>query len=241
MTTLHGWGALFDCPSPSPYVMKADIQMQMLGVEYDYAIADLDAVTKHKAPYVNDGGQVIQDSIFIRSHFENKFSKDLDAGLSASERSSAWALERLVEGHLADMMITERWLNDDNFNKGPIVFFMGVPEEAREQVITEAREGTRMGLQGKGFGRHSLSECMDLAQRDLDAVAGQLGDKPYLFGDKITGADAGVAGMLIAAGTPFFDGQLSGAIAAHDNLTAYAGRIRASYLDHNKWPAPAGM
>ena len=32
MTTLFGWGPMFDCPSPSPFVMKSDIQLQMLGV-----------------------------------------------------------------------------------------------------------------------------------------------------------------------------------------------------------------
>ena len=55
MITLFGWGPMFDCPSPSPYVMKSDIQLQMLGVDFDRAIADLDAVPKHKAPYVMDG------------------------------------------------------------------------------------------------------------------------------------------------------------------------------------------
>ena len=52
MTTLFGWGPMFDTRGPSPFVLKADIQMQMLGVGFERANAVLEAVAKHKAPYV---------------------------------------------------------------------------------------------------------------------------------------------------------------------------------------------
>lgn len=92
-TTLFGWGRMFDLPSPSPYVTKTDIQMQMLGITFDRAIADLDTVDKHKAPYVNDGGTVVQDSAWIRKHFEAKTGIDLDQGLTAPQRAThmSWA------------------------------------------------------------------------------------------------------------------------------------------------------
>ena len=92
MTTLFGWGPMFDCPSPSPFVMKSDIQLQMLGVDFDRAIADLEAVSKHKAPYVEDDGQIIQDSNFIRAHFEKKL------GRRASQCRDGWrALDERIE------------------------------------------------------------------------------------------------------------------------------------------------
>jgi hypothetical protein len=49
---------MFGAPSPSPYVIKCDMQLQMLGVNFTRAIADLEAVSKHKAPYVKDDGQI---------------------------------------------------------------------------------------------------------------------------------------------------------------------------------------
>ena len=110
MITLYGWGPMFDCPSPSPYVMKTIIQLQMLGVEFDCAMADLETVSKHKAPYVDDGGTLIQDSNFIRSHFEKKLGRSLDAGLSDSEKATGWALERMAEGHLTKCMAAQRWM-----------------------------------------------------------------------------------------------------------------------------------
>ena len=90
MITLYGWGPMFDCPSPSPYVMKTDMQLQMLGIEFDRAIADLDAVPKHKAPYVYDGEQLIQDSNFIRAYFEDKLGKSLPSGLSDEKQAASW-------------------------------------------------------------------------------------------------------------------------------------------------------
>lgn len=104
MTTLYGWGPMFDCPSPSPYVMKTEIQLQMLGVEFDRAFADLESVSKHKAPYVEDDGEIIQDSNFIRAHFEKKFGSSLLDGLSPREQALSWALERMAEGHLGAVM-----------------------------------------------------------------------------------------------------------------------------------------
>ncbi len=241
MTTLYGFGPMFDLPSPSPYVMKSQIQLQMLGVDYDCAFADLETVSKHKAPYVEDDGQVIQDSNFIRAHFEKKLNRRLDDGLSDGEKATGWALERMAEDHLAKSMLTARWLNDDNFNKGPIAFFMAVPEEAREQTCNEVRETVRSGLYDAGFGRHSDAEQMELAGRDIQAIAHQLGDKPFLFGDSPSAADASVSGVLMSCAAPFFDTPLVEMIARHDNLPAYLQRIEAQFLTTDTWPNPPGM
>jgi len=143
MTTLFGWGPMFGARGPSPFVLKTDIQLQMLGVSFDRRMADLETVKKHKAPYVEDDGEVIEDSTFIRAHFEKKLCRDLDAGLGETERGQAWALERLLEDRLNMIMIAERWLDDDNFFKGPAQFFARVPEAARAQVIDEVRTGLR--------------------------------------------------------------------------------------------------
>ncbi|MEZ5947120.1 MAG: hypothetical protein R3C13_01215 [Hyphomonas sp.] len=106
MITLYGWGPMFGCPSPSPFVMKADIQLQMLGVDFTRAIADLESVPKHKAPYVIDDGQLVEDSNFIRQHFEQKLGKQLYAGMSGRDLAASWALERMAEGQLTKIWDT---------------------------------------------------------------------------------------------------------------------------------------
>ena len=236
MTTLYGWGPMFACPSPSPYVMKTEIQLQMLGVEFDRAIADLESVSKQKAPYVEDDGQIIQDSNFIRAHFERKLGRSLLDGLTPREQALSWALERMAEGHLTDVMAGERWMDDANFSKGPALFFQDVPAPAREQVYDEVRTGMRQTRWGAGIGRHSRDEQMQLAAWDLAAIAAQLGDRMFLLGDEPTVADASVSAVLISCETPYFDTPLSGLVHQHANLPAYIRRIRETYLPEGVWP-----
>ena len=236
MITLYGWGPMFDCPSPSNYVMKTDIQLQMLGLDFDRAIADLDSVSKHKAPYVTDGDLLIQDSNFIRAHFERKLGKSLDAGLTDEQRAASWALERMAEGHLTTIMAMERWLKDENFFKGPIHFFGDVPEASRPTVVKELREGMVATHYAAGMGRHTEAERMQLAEWDLQALAIQLAAKPFLFGDRPTAADASVSAVLISCATEFFDTPLSDLVRDHTNLVGYMDRMATRFFAKNRWP-----
>ena len=236
MITLYGWGPMFDCPSPSPFVMKTDIQLQMLGVDFDRAIADLESVPKHKAPYVIDGGKLVEDSNFIRQHFEQKLGRGLYDGMSDKDIALAWSLERMAEGQLTKIMAWERWMKDANFDKGPAQFFSDVPAPARRGVMRDIREGIAATHAGEGTGRFTDAERMQLARWDVDAIALQLGDRPFLLGDEPTCPDASVASVLIAAATEFFDTPLSGLVRQHTNLVDYTDRVKARYFAHVLWP-----
>src|SRR5688572_30809768 len=168
-TTLFGWGPMFGVRGPSPFVLKTDMQLQMLGVRFERAIADLEGVSKHKAPYVRDGELLIEDSTFIRAHFERKLDRHLDSRLTREQRAAAWALERLLEDRLYFIAVHERWLEDANFFKGPAQFFGDVPEAQRAAVMAQVRDGLREMLVRHGLGRHSRAERMELAARDIAA------------------------------------------------------------------------
>ena len=237
MITLYGWGPMFDCPSPSPFVMKTDMQLQMLGVEFDRAFANLDAVPKHKAPYVIDGDLLIEDSNFIRAHFERKLGVSLNDGLDDAQRAAAWGLERMAEGDLLGVVVMERWMKDENFAKGPSQFFEDVPAAARSGVIQAARDSVAAGMYQRGLSRHSEAERMQLAAWDLEALACQLGAKPYLFGDEPTAADASVAGVLISGATPYFNTPLTALVRGHGNLADYMDRMTGRFFAKNRWPS----
>lgn len=239
MTTLYGWGPMFGTPSPSPFVMKADMQLQMLGVPFERAFADLEAVPKHKAPYVEDDGQIIEDSTFIRLYFEQKLDLDLDAGLSPAERGAAWGLERMLEDRLTMIMAYERWLVDANFDKGPRLFFSAVPEPERTALCKDVREQLHTMMVRHGIGRHTREERLLLAERDISAIAAVLGDKPFMFGDKPTALDASAFGVLSSCATPFFDTPLIGLVRERQNLVAFLDRVEQRYFGAALWPAMA--
>ena len=233
--TLYGWGPMFGVPGPSPFVLKSELQLQLLRVDFARKLADLESVKKHKAPYVQDGGRLVQDSTFIRAHFEEKSGRDLDAGLSSAQRALAWSLERLLEDRLALINAHERWLEEDNFERGPMQFFRDVPEAMRGQVMKGAVEGIRAWHYGHGIGRHSRQERMWLAERDIAAVARALGDQPFMFGSQPTAVDGATFGVLVSCTSPIFSSRLPELVQKHDNLVNYLQRIEQRYFPADRW------
>lgn len=225
MITLFGFGPAFGLPDPSPFVMKTEIQLKMAGVPYRFERAAPQTAPKGKIPFIQVGAHRVGDSTFIRAHIEKHHKFDFDAGLSTHERAQAWAIERMLEDHLYFAMIEHRWMDDENWHKGPSHFFDGAPEG----VARDARERVRMVQHGHGIGRHSHDEIAELADRSLTSLSIILGDKPYVMGENPTGVDATAAAMTAAMLTPFFTGEIRRRAERHANLTAYRDRMFAQY------------
>ena len=225
MITLYGFGPAFGLPDPSPFVMKTEIQLKMAGVRYRFERAAPQESPKGKIPFIQVGAHRVGDSTFIRAHLEKHHNFDFDAGLCTAERAQAWAIERMLEDHLYFAIVNFRWLDDENWMKGPSHFFDGAPEA----VAKEVRERVRATQMGHGLGRHSHDEIMDLADRSLTALSVILGDKPYVMGENPTGVDATAAAMTAAMLTPFFTGEIRRRAERHANLAAYRDRMFAQY------------
>ena len=225
MITLFGFGPAFGLPDPSPFVMKTEAQLKMAGLAFKRERGGPQASPKGKVPFIDDDRLRIADSTFIRAHIEKKYRFDFDSGLCTVERALAWTMERMLEDHLYFALIHARWMDDANWAKGPIQFFDGAPES----VAAGARERVRVMLYGQGTGRHSDAEIAELAGRSLDALSNFLGDKPYLMGENICGADATAFAMVAGILTPFFDSPLRDAALCHRNLSDYVGRMMQRY------------
>lgn len=225
MIILAAFGPLWGTPDPSPFVIKTETQLKMLGLPYAKERRRPSDGPKGKTPFIIDGDEVVGDSVFIREYLEWTYSRDLDAGLSPAQRARGWAVERMVEDHLYWAIVHTRWAVRENFDKGPAVFFEGAPEAVREA----AREAVARTLFGQGFGRHSPTEVGELAARSWAAAAEMLGDGPYLAGETIGGADASLFGAVVAAATPHFDSPVRDALLTHPNLLAFRERMLARF------------
>lgn len=228
MITLYGFGPAFGLPDPSPFVMKSEVQLKMAGVAYKFERAAPPMAPKGKIPFIEIGIQTgahrVGDSTFIRAHIEKEFGFDFDKGLSAEQRAQAWAIERMLEDHLYFAVMHARWLDDENWEKGPKAqFFAGAPDG----VAGGARERVRQTLHAHGLGRHRDDEIAELGARSLDSLAVLLGGKPFLFGDTPCGADATAFAFTASALTPFFDSALRKRAACHANLASYRDRMMA--------------
>lgn len=233
--TLYATRAGFGLPDTSPFVIKTEVQLKMAGLVYDRASAIPPQAPNGKLPFINDHDEVVSDSTFIRAHIERKYGVDLDEGLDACQRAQSWAIERLLEDHLYFAMVWFRWIDPENFAKGPAHFADGAPEAGRAQLRQDMQARKAVELHAQGMGRHTPARIDVLGERSIDALAQLLGDKPWLMGETHSGVDAAAFGMLACVATPFFDTPLRRAVEAHPNLIAYVARMMRRYYPEHPW------
>ena len=235
MIILYGLGPGFDLPEISPFVTKTEVQLKMAGLAYRKERALPPASPKGQLPFIVDGTETIADSTFIRAHIEGKAGFDFDAPLSLQERAQAWAFERMIEHHIYSALVGARWIDPENFAKGPSHFFDGAPEHNREKLREDAQFRVAENYLLSGLGRHGPDDDVDLAVRSLFALSVQLGDKSYLMGNKPSGVDATAFGALAGILTPFFESRLRDRAEGFPNLTAYVDRMMDTYYPEFAW------
>ncbi len=235
MITLYGFGPNFGLPEISPYVTKTEVQLQMAGLGYRKEQAFPEQSPKGQMPFIDDDGQLVADSTFIRGHIERKYGIDLDAGLNPRQRAEAWAIERMVENHFGWTVGHARFFLPENFEKGPAHFFDHAPEPQRSAMREAMMERARETFLAVGVLRHSPEEIAQLGGRSIEALAQFLGDKPYLLADRPTAVDAIAFAALAALVTPFFESPLRSRAERHPNLCAYVDRMMARFYPRFGW------
>ncbi len=225
MITLYTFGPYFGLPDGSPFVTKAMLLLKIAGMDYVENRNGYRAAPKGKLPFIDDEGEKIADTTFIRRHIEQKYRLDFDAGLSPEQKAVAWALEKMCEDHLYWLIIADRWLDDASFAKGPAHFFDAAPAPVRPLLRLAIRRKVRKAAWEQGLFRHTAEQRLALAKTDFAAISTLLGDKPYLFGDQPRGVDAAVGAFVIGGLCPHFDGACRQASESFANLSAYGARI----------------
>ena len=225
MITLYAFGPAFGLPDMSPFVTKVEMLLKIAGLDYRTDANGFRKAPKGKLPYIEDDGDRIADSTFIRWHLERKYEIDFDRGLDTEQRAIAWAFEKMLEDHAYWTVLHARWIDDDNFDKGPRKFFEGVPALMRPIIRRVARRQIRAEIHGHGMGRHAPEEIVARGTRSLDAAADFLADKSFMMGAEISGLDATAFAFIGGSLCPLFDTPLRGAVERHDNLKRYVGRM----------------
>ena len=235
MITLYTFGPNFGLPDASPFVMKAELLLKMSGIPYEINLKGFAKAPKGKLPYIEENGAIVADSTFIRYHLEEKHGVDFDKGLNPEQKGAAWGLEKMLEDQLYWVLIDERWMRDENFRKGPSVFFRAIPMPLRPVMVFMIRRKIAATLNGQGTGRHSAAEKARLAAHCLAAVSAVLGERPFLMGDEPCGADAAVLAFLAGCLTPYFDTHLLTSAQKHPNLVDYTRRGMRRYYPDFPW------
>jgi glutathione S-transferase len=127
-------------------------------------------------------------------------------------------------------MVYDRWMVEEN---GPITkeTVLGlIPAPARVVVAPLARRGVRRQLAGHGIGLHSRDEIHAIGCRDVGAIAGFLGAKPFLMGGAPTSIDAVAYGLLANIAWAPVASPVKDELAKRTNLSAWLERMRERYF-----------
>ncbi len=154
MITLHCFGSAPELPDFSPFVVKVMALMRFAGLDFIEKRQLSVGAPKDKLPFIDDGGETIADSTFIRFHFEKNHGIDFDNSLSRQQKAQAWAIEKMCEEHLYWTMLHSRWMLDANFELGGSKLFDGLPVPVQPLIKWMVRRQFKRNLWGQGIGRH---------------------------------------------------------------------------------------
>lgn len=230
MLKLNVFGPYFGLPDASPFCIKAITLLKMSGLPFSELRMKFKEAPKGKAPYLVDGDATIADSHFIMMHLETGHSADFSGGYTATELAKGWAVARMLEEHFYFLTMNIRWLNDENFWKGPYQFFVDVPAPIRSLIARIVRRKVYKTLDLQGLGRHTAEERLKLAIGDLNAVELMLGNQRFFLGDKPCGVDATVFAFVLAGGCRHFNSPIVDYIQSRPKLMGYVERMKSIYF-----------
>ncbi len=197
MIRLHQYPPMFGIPNPSPFCMKLETWLRMTGLPFEIVrVVDPRKGPKGKVPWIEDQGRTIADSAFIIEYLKETYGDPLSTNLSADERATSLALQRLIEEHLYWAIAHGRFLDDEVWPSTKTQFLAGFPAPLRPLVGRLVRKTIAKSLHMQGLGRHSQEELYRLACDDLTALSTSLGSKQYFFGERPTELDAIAYGFL---------------------------------------------
>ncbi len=109
-------------------------------------------------------------------------------------------------------------------------YFSDVPSLIRGFVFGMVRKELFKSLHLQGIGRHSRAELIEFGRQDVEAIAAQLGDTRYFFGDKPSSIDATLYGALHNLIDCEHDGPIKKFCLSHQNLVDYCVRFKTEIL-----------
>lgn len=230
MITLYKFHPAFALPDPSPFCVKVETFLRMVGAQYEsVCLSDPSKGPKGKLPFIKDGDTTIPDSTFIFKYLLDRYQYPIDDHLSPQQHAMGVALSKMLEEHLYWVIVRDRWIDPVNWNKISKQFFGGMPPVIRSVVPLIARASVKRSLHGQGLGRHSVEELQRLAKDDIQTVSDILGSNEFILGDKSSSYDASVYAFISSILFCTLDTPSKQTVLGFDNLVRYCERIQKTY------------
>lgn len=237
MIILHQPPAAWGIPNLSPFCTKLETYLRMADLPYRVEPGDPRKAPTHKIPYINLDGQLIGDSQQIIETLKKRFGDKLDAHLTPLERARGHLVRRTLEEGTYWVLVHERWAEDAAWAGYQAQFKKFFPPLLAPLIVPMIRRKTLGNLWAQGTGRHPAATICEMGKADLDAVSTELGDKPFLFGDKPTSFDAAVFGVTSGIEAfPYYESPVKRHLVSLPNLTQYNKRMLDRFFPAERPP-----
>lgn len=183
--------------SLSPFCTKLESYLRLAGISYRSRLGDPRKAPMGKLPYADVTGERVGDSGAIIDRCRALHDDALDAVLNEEQRALGHLARRTAEEHLYWGLLCARW-GDDRVWKESYrqAIANALPRPVRAFLPGIIRRGVRKSTVAHGLGRQEPAEVTRRVERDLEALAALIGDKPFLLGDTPTSFDCSVYAMV---------------------------------------------
>jgi glutathione S-transferase len=232
MIKLYQFEPALGLPNASPFCMKLETYLRMAGLPFEIPTATLAQLRRAplgKMPYIEDQGRLLADSSFIIEDLKSRYGDPLDARMTAPERATALAFQRLLEENLYWAVVYTRWVEPQGWELTREAFFGKLPAPLKWIVPPLARRGLIQELRGHGMGRHSREEILAIGRRDITALADFLDDKAFFMGAVPSSLDACAYAFLANLIWVPLASELKLHAQKYPQLQAYCERMRCRF------------
>ena len=228
MLTLITFPAGFGEPSISPFCVKAMYLLNLSRQPWQAeALNDPRKAPRAKFPVLRTPHGLVHDSGHIQAYLDEN-GAGFGTHLSGRDKAHAHSLLRMVEEHLYFIQALDRWERPEVWPTIRDRYFHEIPKILRGFITGGLRRNLMKGLKTQGLGRLTWDERMARVERDLSAISTTLANKPFLFGDQPSTADASVASVLGGMRATPVETPLSRRISEDAQLSAYIDRAAAA-------------
>ena len=220
------FGRAYGVPDASPFCIKVEAYLRMLGLEYTLVRGNPTKSPRGQLPVLLHGSAVVAGSTEIVDYLRGFGGSHLDDWLSSEDQVHAYHLLRSVEEYLYFILLYQRWVLPGNFKLIAKNFFGKMNPVAAFFLSRFVRHGSKKRALAQGVGRYSPAEIDKLAYEGMDMMSRQLADKDFFFGDRPCWVDCSMYGFVANLLIPEFTDGACGRAGEFENLVAYEERFR---------------
>jgi glutathione S-transferase len=230
MITLYQTPTAWGTPNLSPFCIKLESYLRMIGQPYQVQPADLRKAPKGKVPYVDVDGRLMGDSQFIIEHLKQKFGDTLDGKLTAEQVAIGHTVRRMLEESTYWNIVYTRWVDEAGWRAYVPVLETMLPVVLGNVMLPVLRRKMFKTLHAQGMGRHNFDEVQKLGKDDITALSTIMGNRPFLLGETPTSFDASVYAFLVGIIAFPVDSDFKQHTLSQGNLVEYCARFKSRFF-----------